>query len=194
MEGQMIEVFTAHPQAAQLGLASAPGTPRDTFDAIYERYHPQIYRLLRARLRDPDEAADLAQETFLKAYRAFGTFGAAGAGENVGAWLARIAANAAHDRDRRWRPVASVPWDAAHAVASAAPGDNPEAALLGAEECRAALCALGALTPRCRRAFLLHERDGLSCAAIGALLGATPGAVRGLICRARRDLRTRRPR
>src|SRR3954452_7867670 len=128
----------AQARSAHSGVADAPGGPGATgevFGAIYQQHHRRISCLLRARLGDPDEAADLTQETFLRAYRAFGSFGRTG--ENVAAWLARIAANAACDQRRRGQHVAAVPWDAALEAPSAAPGDDPEAALLGAEDRRA---------------------------------------------------------
>jgi RNA polymerase sigma-70 factor (ECF subfamily) len=161
----------------------------DRFGALYEAHRRRINRHLHAMLGDADEAAELTQETFLRAYRAFGSF-VRDADGNAGAWFARIATNVGRDRLRRRRRFQVVPWDfAVLDLPSLRRGDDPEATLLDGEARRAAPLALRALTPTSRRVLLLHERDGLSYAAIGERLGITAGAVKALIFRARRQLR-----
>src|SRR5262245_52741665 len=82
-----------------LGAAAQNITAED-FDAIVRRHQRRVHRFLLMLLRDPDEADNLTQECFLRAYQNRSTF----RGESsVETWLLRIAANLAHDHARSRR-------------------------------------------------------------------------------------------
>ena len=98
--------------------AVAPPSPLfDDFDSVVEQYWPRIYRYACAALRDPDEAQTIAQDCFVKAYRARGQF----RGESgLATWLIQIAVNLVRDRVRSrrlqfWKAVAARSVEAGEA-------------------------------------------------------------------------------
>jgi RNA polymerase sigma-70 factor (ECF subfamily) len=88
-EGDDIDVELI--RAAQAGDLPA-------FSSLYDRHHERLVRFCRSRLGDADDAADAAQETFLRAWRALDTFGNRG---NVYPWLHAIARNVCTDTLRK---------------------------------------------------------------------------------------------
>lgn len=159
------------------------------FAALYARYERRIYGFAYRMRGDAADAADLTQETFLKAYRALDKTDDQ---LHVSAWLHRIAANACRDLRRRRRLVRWLPWeDARHDRPSASRTDDPEGRLLGDEAQRAVQRALDRMSPRQRQALILREFEGLSCAEIGAVLGVSPNAAKSLLFRAREEFRQR---
>lgn len=69
-----------------------------SFEQLILQYQPELYRFAYRRLRDPEQAADILQETYLKAWRAWSSKSFSG---NLRAWLYRIAANTIKDLRRR---------------------------------------------------------------------------------------------
>lgn len=92
-----------------------------TFDELVEKYEKRIYNLILRQIGDSEEAADLTQDTFVNAYRAFGAF----RGESkISTWLCQIALNACKNRFRqrdRQREFETVSLDA-----PPAPDRDPE--------------------------------------------------------------------
>jgi RNA polymerase sigma-70 factor (ECF subfamily) len=159
------------------------------FAAIYARYERRIYAFIYRMMGNPDDAFDLTQETFLKAYRALDKTDAE---LNVNAWLHRIASNACMDVLRRRQLLRWLPWDnARHDRPSGRREDSPEAALLGDETQRAVTRVLQAMSPRNRQALILREYEGLAYQEIAAVLGISLLAVKSLIFRARAEFRER---
>ena len=170
-------------------VARARAGDRVAFAELYARYERRIYSFVYRTMGDPDDAAELTQETFLKAYRALGKID----GElNVNAWLHRIAANACTDVLRRRKRVRWLPWGA---LDRDDPGErlegDPADALLGAETRHAVQRTLLSQPPHYRQALLLREHEGLSCEEIGAALGLSAAAAKSLLFRAREDFRRR---
>ncbi|MGQ9525205.1 MAG: sigma-70 family RNA polymerase sigma factor [Armatimonadota bacterium] len=95
-----------------------------SFEELVARYERRIYNLILRQVGDPEDAADLAQETFVKAFRAFGQF----RGESsVFTWLCRIALNLCKNRFRqrdRMRSVAGVSIE--EMAESEEPGQAPQ--------------------------------------------------------------------
>ena len=171
------------------GAAVERHEPVPSFEAIVARYERPIYAFLRRMSGSPEDAADLTQETFLKAYRAIER---TGDDLNVGAWLHRIAGNTCRDLLRRRKRIAWSSWDfAAYELPSTRRDDDPEALLLGAETQQRVRQVLLTLSPRQRQALILREYAGLSCAEIGAQLGVSEGAVKAILFRAREEFRKR---
>jgi RNA polymerase sigma-70 factor (ECF subfamily) len=171
------------------GETSARQDERAAFAAIVADHERRIYAFLRRMTSSPDDAADLTQETFLKAYKAFGR---TNTDLNVNAWLHRIASNACLDLLRRRRRIAWFPWDpAAHDRPTSHPTDDPETMLLGGEIQREVQRVLLSLAPRQRQALLLRENGGLSCAEIGTILGVSEGAAKAILFRGREEFRKR---
>ncbi len=170
-----------------LWVARAKAGDQAAFRALYERYARRIYGLAYRLLGDADEAHDLTQETFLKAYCALDKTDDE---LHVAAWLHRIAANACLDVLRRRRRVRWLPWEASGPDGPAAGrADDPEDHLVRDETRRAVRRVLDRMAPRHRQALVLREYEGLSCAAIGARLGVSRGAVKSLLFRGRAEFR-----
>ncbi len=142
-------------------------------------------------LRDAAEAEDVAQETFLRVWRAAGRFDPARA--SAATWICRIALRLCIDRSRRSALRRFLGLEAAPDPAPDPADDTPgaEAALAARQDLARARAALRALPERQRRALLLRAAGGLSVPEIAAVLGLGPGAVEQLLVRARAGLRTR---
>ena len=159
------------------------------FAALYERYERRIYGFLYRMLGDADDAADLTQETFLRAYRALDK---PGMDLDVSAWLHRIAANACLDVLRRRRRLHWLPWERReHDARSSGREDDPAGLVLGDETQRAVRRVLAGMSPRHRQALLLREYAGLSYAEIAAVMGVSPAAVKQRLFRGREEFRAR---
>jgi len=131
-------------------------------------------------------AEDLAQETFVKAFRNLAAFDTT---RRLSSWLFRIAHNTAIDAMRRSRPHASI--DAPHTASirqgepAAPPGQDPvERQELG----RALEAALTGLRPDQRAAIVLRYENGLSFDEIGTVLGVPEATARSHVHRARKEL------
>jgi RNA polymerase sigma factor (sigma-70 family) len=154
---------------------------RDPFERIYRRYVGDVYRFALAVVRNPVEAEDVTQTTFLNAYRAFER---GDRPRRVNSWLIAIAHNAIRSR-RRWsvRRPSEVPLDdAIHALA--VPAEDRATV-------REVLEVLGQLPETQRAALAMRELEGRSYREIAEAMGLSIPAVESLIARARRTLRTR---
>lgn len=160
----------------------------DAFAALVERYQGPIYALGYRMLRNPDDAADLAQDTFVKAYRALGRTNEA---LNVSAWLFRIASNACLDILRRRQRLRWLPWEGPKRdhLLLGSPADDPERQALSQETSLLVQQVLDRMAPRHRLALLLREYEGLSCAEIGQVLGLSRSATKSMLFRAREEFR-----
>ena len=125
-------------------IARAKAGDQAAFAAIFTRYERRIYSFIYRMMGDPDDAYDLTQDTFLKAYRALGKTDDE---LNVNAWLHRIASNACMDLLRRRQRVRWLPWETAkHDRPSARAEDDPERTLLGGETQTAVQRVLAAMS------------------------------------------------
>jgi RNA polymerase sigma-70 factor (ECF subfamily) len=158
------------------------------FDMLVLKYQHKIFALIGRYVRDADEVQDVAQEAFIKAYRALPRFRGDSA---FYTWLYRIAINTAKNylvsRSRR-PPGSDVEIeDAEHYEAGGALRDieNPENALFGAELKAVVEGAISSLPDDLRTAVTLREFDGLSYEDIAEIMGCPVGTVRSRIFRAR---------
>jgi RNA polymerase sigma-70 factor (ECF subfamily) len=165
---------------------------RAAFDWIIERYQRRIYALAYHMLADRDEAADVAQDCFVSAYRAIGRT----RGElRLEAWLCRIAANRCLDLLRRRGRLRWVRWDGArhdHLLPAGAEDDPARAAERAETRAEAAAETrriLARMTPRLRLALLLRETEELDYAAIATAMGLSRLAVKATLWRAREEFR-----
>ncbi|HEV2889683.1 MAG TPA: RNA polymerase sigma factor [Frankiaceae bacterium] len=156
----------------------------DDFDAVVRDHSDAVYGFVLRRVGVRATAEDLAQETFLRAWRARRSLREV---EAVRAWLLSIALNVVRDdARRRSRRVAEVPQPEHLDVPAL--GDDPADRAAGTESLAALRDALAALPARHREMFLLRERDGLSYAAIASLLDCPIGSVMSGLSRARARL------
>src|SRR5947209_7920419 len=158
-------------------LAHKPNVDR-AFERIYRRHAVDVYRYACAVLRNPADAEDVTQTTFMNAYRALER---GESPEKPHNWLIAIAHNVCRQRFRQQsRRPHEVEFD--EAVAAAAPdGEGPTA-----EEIRD---ALGQLTFNQRAALVMRELEGRSYEEIAEILTLSVSAVETLLSRARRALR-----
>ncbi|HEY7921985.1 MAG TPA: sigma-70 family RNA polymerase sigma factor [Vicinamibacteria bacterium] len=149
------------------------------FERLYRRHVGDVYRYVLVVLRNPEDAEDVTQTTFLNAYRAYGR------GErprNARAWLIAIAHNVCRQRFRTAsrRPL-EVDLDDDHAAQAV-----PDEIAPTAGEIRR---ALDQLAFNQRAALVMRELEGRSYAEIAEVLSLSVGAVETLVFRARRALR-----
>ena len=159
------------------------------FELLMEKYRRKIGRLLSRMVRDPEEVEDIAQETFIKAYRALPQFRGDAA---FYTWLYRIAVNTAKNylaaRNRNMLTVSDVVGDDEEGGEEryAAPDiDTPDAQLLSKQIAYAVNEAVDALPDELRTAITLREIEGMSYEDIANFMGCPIGTVRSRIFRAR---------
>ncbi len=161
---------------------------RAAFDLLVLRYQHKVVKLVARLLRDPAEAEDVAQEAFVKAYRAIGSFRGDSA---FYTWLYRIAVNTARNAmaSRQRRPL-DYESDLSESEQSTVESrmrhsDTPEAMALSDEIHRTVNRAVGDLPEDLRTAVILREVEGLSYEEIAQAMDCPVGTVRSRIFRAR---------
>jgi RNA polymerase sigma factor (sigma-70 family) len=148
------------------------------FERLYQAYGREVYRYVLAMVRNPAEAEDVTQATFLNAYRALRAGAEPRAPHN---WLIAIAHNTCRSSVRRaMRRPQEVPLG--EAELAVADRERPNV--------RELLRALRRLPFNQRSALTMRELEGLSYPEIAETLGVTVPAVEALLARARRTLRT----
>src|SRR5918911_4001210 len=159
-------------------LAQRPRTDR-AFERLYQRHVGDVYRYALVVLRNPADAEDVTQTTFMNAYRAFARGERPRTPQN---WLITIAHNVCRQRFRQLqRQPNELPLEEDE-VAQLAPDDESPTA----EDIRRALSHLAFNQ---RAALVMRELEGRSYAEIAEVLQVSTSAVETLIFRARRALR-----
>ena len=157
---------------------------REAFEAVVSAHHGEIYRYLRRVIGGSGEADDLSQETFLRAYRAYGSLAK---DVNVRAWLFSIATNLAknHFRSevRRQRAYGEVRTSVPQTVHPA-----PEAELVSRETGALVEGIVRRLPLKQRLAFTQRKIHGLDYEAIGRSLGCSPMSARAHVYQAVRKI------
>ena len=158
----------------------ARGGDRAAFAALVERYQQPLGSYLWRLTRDQELAADLTQETFLRAYR---SIAATPTPMLVRPWLYRIATNLANDEFRRRRRFNQL-------LGRAFGGRQPSAAeSVAIEERELVQLALERLRPADRAVLLLCAVEQLSYREVAAIVGSSPEAVRKQFTRAKERFR-----
>jgi RNA polymerase sigma-70 factor, ECF subfamily len=158
------------------------------FEAIFQRYERQIYSFAFRMMGNADDAYDLTQECFIKAYR---NLEKTNGDLNVSAWLHRIASNSCLDVLRRRKRIRWLPWDNDRHESLLQPStpDDPVVTVVSNETQRDVQLILNQMTPRNRLALLLREFEGLSTEEIGEVMGLSRSAVKSVLFRARDEFR-----
>src|SRR5918911_555457 len=164
-------------------LAQRARTDR-AFERMYQRHVGDVYRYALVVLRNPDDAEDVTQTTFMNAYRAFARGERPRTPQN---WLITIAHNVCRQRFRQLqRQPSELPLEEEE-IAQLAPDDEAPTA----DDIRRALSHLAFNQ---RAALVMRELEGRSYAEIAEVLNVSTSAVETLIFRARRALREPQPR
>jgi RNA polymerase sigma-70 factor, ECF subfamily len=170
-------------------LARARQGDSDAFRALVERHSHRVFRLAFRITGNEQDAEDVVQESFLRAYRQLGRFESRA---NFGTWLYRIVANCSIDllKAKRARQ-AQATMDSLDAIEVApAAGPGPERLARSAEIRTHVAAAMHGLSPLERAAFTLRHHEGLSIDDISRLLGLRTSATKHAVFRAVRKLRT----
>ena len=158
------------------------------FEAIYNRYERRIYAFVYRLMGNAEDAYDLTQETFVKAYSALPR---TQPDLNLSAWLHRIASNACMDVLRRRKLIRWLPWETFDTNPAMEPtaSDDPVGEYNQVETSGEVQVVLDKLSPKHRMALILKEFQGMSDDEIGQVMGLTRSAVKSLMFRARDEFR-----
>ena len=168
------------------------------FELLVVKYQRRIERLIGRMVRDVDLVADIAQETFIRAYRALPQFRAESA---FYTWLYRIAVNTAKKAlvDMKRDPVMTYTSlqgsddddETYRGGMEPTDGETPEALLASKEIAATVNAAIAALSEDLRQAITLREIEGLSYEEISDVMNCPIGTVRSRIFRAREAIAER---
>ena len=154
-----------------------------SFERVYDEYKTPIYNYIYHLVGNREQADDLTQDTFVKAFKALPKMDAS---LKLSAWLYRIATNTAYDALRRKKLIAWMPWqDLDHEPADVESADPQET--IGTSELVQA--ALRRMPQHYRSALLLYTQDGFSYAEIAATLNIAESGVKMYLSRARHSFR-----
>jgi RNA polymerase sigma-70 factor (ECF subfamily) len=177
------------PASEQELIRRARDGDEDAFTELVEHHSDRVYGALRRFGLDPSEADEVAQEVFVRAWRALPRFEQRA---RFSTWLYRIAFNEAQRQlSRRPPPPAdSGPEDEDPVVLlPESPLLGPEARVLDREFERTLLRALAELPADWRAAVVLRDLEGLSTEEAAKVVGARPGAFKSRLHRGRMQLR-----
>ena len=172
-------------------VQKAQGDDERAFGKLVERYETKVYSLAMKMLRNPEDAEDVLQDTFLRAYRGIKSFQG---NSTFSTWIYRITANSAlmrlrkkqlptvsiDDADERETPINIADWS---------PG--PVEQLLTQETQKAMDEAIEALPPEFKQVFILRDVEELSNAEVAEILDLSVAAVKSRLHRARLKVRNR---
>lgn len=165
-------------------VAAAQAGDRAAFAVLVARNRDTVYAYALARLRNREEAEDVAQETFVRAYLGLCRLRGPDAWE---AWVMRIARNLCHDTLRRKRLRQTEPID----VDWLDDSPSPEMLALAGERRRELGRAVAELPETLRIPVLMHYASGRTYREIAAALGLPQSTVVGRVARALLQLRRR---
>ncbi len=177
---------------AQL-VARALAGSQEAFRELVLRFERPVYSLIVRMVQDPSTAEDLAQETFVKAYRSLRTYDAA---RKLSSWLFKIAHNTTIDHLRRHVPDTvslEAPQDeegrgGLAAILSDASVEDPAAAAERRDMARSLERAISRLRPEYREAVVLFYLEGATYQEICDVTGLPLGTVKTNLHRARKEL------
>ncbi len=166
------------------------------FDQLVTRYSGDIYGFLFRTIKDPEEAKDITQETFIRAFKAMPKF----RGEaSVKTWLFRIAINQSRNRFRWWKVRKrdkTLSLDHTVGASERQLGDtiaseslNPEDEAIRKERAMALHTAIAGLPEHYREALVLCDIQGFAYEEIASILEINLGTVKSRISRGRDELR-----
>ena len=163
----------------------------NAFEYLVAAYEKNVYNLALRMTGSPEDAEDMAQEAFLKAYSSLGSFRG---DSKFSVWLYRIVSNVCLDHLRRQKKRQSYSLSMEDDEGEEAELELPDLSRLPEEELEKKLTreavrrGLAQLPDDARQILLLREIQGLSYEEIGETLGLEPGTVKSRIFRARKKL------
>ena len=169
-------------------LALAAGGDEDAFRVLVERHSRSVFRLAYRMTGSAEDAEDVVQETFVRAYRQLARFEAR---SNFATWLYRIGFNCSidHLRGRNNRETGHAP-EVLDRLASPASGPTSEDLVFAGQIGARVQHALNGLSEQERAAFLMRHYHGCSIEEICRELGLKTNAAKHSIFRAVKKMRT----
>ena len=163
----------------------------DAFRVLTERHGRALFRLAFRMTGNEQDAEDVVQESFLRAYRQLGRFDERA---SFGTWLYRIAANCSLDlvrsKKRRSEHIAHPDPDMDDPVVTLPSNDpSPERVTLSSEVRERVAEAMNELSATERTAFVLRHFEGMCIEEVGRVLECQPGAAKHSVFRAVQKLR-----
>ena len=158
------------------------------FEALVQTYQGRIYTLCRYLLKNPQDAEDAAQDTFVKAFQGLKSFTPT---STFYTWLYRIAVNTCLDFKRKSSLQSFYSSADIRKKLDMVPSKlpSPESAYAAKESIHALRVALNSISEKLRVVIVLKEIEGLSYEEIASILGVSVGTVKSRISRAREELR-----
>ncbi len=178
--------------AEQKLVAAARTGDQDSFKELVEMYKGRLFKYAMGLTGDWDAADELAQQTFIKAYKGLPTYRGASA---FASWLFKIMTNLNIDNSRRNKPLSFSELgdrhiDEPNALKGAAHSSQPTDANLDSEQLNARIqTALDRLSMQQRSIFIMRHYHDLPLKTIGEILGVTTGTVKSQLFRALQGLR-----
>ncbi len=185
-QGQSTGPTPAEPTDAELIQRTLAGE-RDAFERVVQRYQERAFWAASNLLGDAEEARDVSQEAFLRAYRALARFDF---GMSFYTWLYRIVVNLCIDQLRRrsrFRPVALD--DVAPGLPGDAEEDRPSKRMEESDVARQVRVVLDKLPEKYRTVMVLRDLESLSCKEIAKIVRSTHSTVRWRLHMARKMFR-----
>lgn len=172
-------------------VKSAKAGDVTAFEALYRAYNDRIYNFARRATGSADDAADVTQDTFVRAWNALTKLRDE---DTFGVWLHRIALNRSRDAIKRRARCAEVSTDCPPSehdepiqIESGEPG--PEETFISTEVRNAVRQAVDSLNDEHRLVVTLHHIEGLDVESVASILGVPRGTVMSRLSRARETLR-----
>lgn len=174
-------------------VAEAKGGSQAAFEKLVESYRARIFRMARVVAHTHEDAEDVIQQSFHKAFIHLPNFEGR---SSFSTWLARIALNEALMLRRRNRRFRHVSIDDSRSADEVAPAleiadsrPNPEHSYFQRERQRLLRSAINELKPRTRSALQVRDLDERSVRDAARILGVSVSAVKSRVTRGRRELR-----
>ena len=164
-------------------VARAREGDREAFTELVMHYQVPLYNMALRMVGSRDDAADIAQEAFLRAWEKLRTL----KGNPFKPWIFQIAVNLCYDHFRRRKRVAAMPEEGqeAHVVSLGLPVPDPAERAEAGERARIVRDSINGLDPDLRTALILRDVNGLAYEEIAAAIRAPVGTVKSRIARAR---------
>ena len=170
------KVTVTNPTDGELVESCLAGR-RDAFDLLVERHQRHVYQLCYRFVGNHEDASDLAQDVFIRAYRGLGKFKGQA---SLGTWLYRIGVNVCLNKvgTKTPQPAALDPLLAASDERIAATEEGADAAVLRGERAGQVRAAIARLPRKQRATLILRVYHDLPHEEIAGILGSSVGAVK----------------
>lgn len=181
------KVTVTNPTDAELVASTLAGN-RDAFDGIVERHRRHVYQLCYRFVGNHEDASDLAQDVFIRAYRALRSFKGQ---SSLGTWLYRIAVNVALNKvgANTPKPEALDRLLLGHDARAASHDENAADALLRHERAAQVRAAIAKLPKKQRATLILRVYHDLPHEQIAGILGSSVGAAKANLFHALSNLK-----